>query len=266
MLPALQILWGGVRFFTGAALFSFFEVVAWRLPRGLSPLRGRSVCPACGAVLGPAELVPVASWLALRGRCRHCGVRIPAWYPAGELLGGGAALLAAARFGDGPLLGLGPEAWLALLLGGVLYAIARLDAATREIPDALNAAVALLGLCRVALLGARQGGWVPTVLSHGLGALCVSLPMLVLCLAVPGAFGGGDIKLMAAAGLFLGWQATLAAFFLAVVSGGGYGFFLLAAGRARRGDQIAFGPFLCAGIAAALLAGGWLVRRYLALF
>ena len=126
--------------------------------------------------------------------------------------------------------------------------------------------MALLGLCRVALLGARQGGWVPTVLSHGLGALCVSLPMLVLCLAVPGAFGGGDIKLMAAAGLFLGWQATLAAFFLAVVSGGGYGFFLLAAGRARRGDQIAFGPFLCAGIAAALLAGGWLVRRYLALF
>ena len=236
MLPALQILWGGVRFFTGAALFSFFEVVAWRLPRRLSPLRGRSVCPACGAVLGPAELVPVASWLALRGRCRHCGARIPAWYPAGELL------------------------------GGVLYAIARLDAATREIPDALNAAVALLGLCRVALLGARQGGWVPTVLSHGLGALCVSLPMLVLCLAVPGAFGGGDIKLMAAAGLFLGWQATLAAFFLAVVSGGGYGFFLLAAGRARRGDQIAFGPFLCAGIAAALLAGGWLVRRYLALF
>ena len=74
------------------------------------------------------------------------------------------------------------------------------------------------------------------------------------------------VSTLTAAGLFLGWQATLAAFFLAVVSGGGYGFFLLAAGRARRGDQIAFGPFLCAGIAAALLAGGWLVRRYLALF
>ncbi len=68
----------------GASLGSFLNVVLWRVPRGESLVSPPSHCPACDTDLGPAELVPIASWLALRGRCRHCGVHISARYPLVE--------------------------------------------------------------------------------------------------------------------------------------------------------------------------------------
>ena len=83
-----------------------------------------------------------------------------------------------------------------------------------------------------------------------------------MALIVPGGFGGGDIKLMAAAGLLLGWQRSLFAVFLALLAGGGYGIWLLAAHKAGRKDHFAFGPFLCIGIAAALFWGGDVVAWY----
>ena len=79
---------GLIAFLLGAALFSFMNVVAWRLPRGKNPLTGRSFCPQCGAALTAGDLVPVFSWLFLRGRCRHCRAPIPVRYLLVELLGG----------------------------------------------------------------------------------------------------------------------------------------------------------------------------------
>lgn len=265
MLLAVRIALGLIRFMAGAAIFSFFDVIAWRLPRALPIARGRSVCPACGAVLGARDLVPVFSWLFLRGRCRRCGAPIPVRHPLGEALGGLAALACAARFGAGSVLGLSVPALLALLACGVLYAVACIDAATQQIPDRLSAALALLGALLVLWQGAHAGSWAGLAWRHGIGAVCVSVPMLLLCLAVPGAFGGGDIKLMAAAGLLLGWRNTLVAFFLAVLGGGVYGAALLLTRRARRGDHFAFGPFLCAGIGAALFLGDALALWYGAL-
>ena len=84
----LECLLDLIRFLLGAALFSFMNVVAWRLPRGMDPLQGRSHCPQCGHTLGAPDLVPVFSWLLLRGRCRHCGARIPVRYFLVEVLGG----------------------------------------------------------------------------------------------------------------------------------------------------------------------------------
>ena len=83
---------GLIAFLLGAALFSFMNVVAWRLPRGKNPLTGRSFCPQCGAALTAGDLVPVFSWLFLRGRCRHCRAPIPVRYLLVELLGGVLAL------------------------------------------------------------------------------------------------------------------------------------------------------------------------------
>ena len=85
---------------------------------------------------------------------------------------------------------------------------------------------------------------------------------LLLCLAIPGAFGGGDIKLMAAAGLFLGWQHTLLAMFFGILGGGFYGMYLLAARKADKKDHFAFGPFLCVGIVLALLFGDPVLAWY----
>ena len=94
-----------------------------------------------------------------------------------------------------------------------------------------------------------------SLLARLAGALCVSVPMLVLAVLIPGAFGGGDIKLMAACGLFLGWKITLVSTALAILFGGIYGCYLLAAKKADRKAHFAFGPFLCIGMAIGLLYG-----------
>ena len=231
----LELLLGLIRFLLGAALFSFMNVVAWRLPRGMDPLKGRSVCPQCGHTLGAPDLVPVFSWLFLRGRCRHCGAHIPARYLLVELLGGVLALGCTWRYGAAYALpgGLFGMSWAALL------------------------ALAVCGAVSVLL---SPADWLP----HVIGALCVSVPMFLLCLVIDGAFGGGDIKLMAAAGLFLGWQNTLLAMFFGIVFGGMYGIYLLAAKKAGKKDHFAFGPFLCAGIVIAMLFGGPFLEWYCA--
>ena len=240
---------GLIAFLLGAALFSFMNVVAWRLPRGKNPLTGRSFCPQCGAALTAGDLVPVFSWLFLRGRCRHCRAPIPVRYLLVELLGGVLALGCRWRFGTAYTLGEGLfgmrwQGLLALALCGVLLSIALIDAETQLIPNRLNAAVAVLAVLNLLLSPARWAGAL-------IGMVCISVPMLLLCLAIPGAFGGGDIKLMAAAGLFLGWQHTLLAMFFGILGGGFYGMYLLAARKADKKDHFAFGPLRrhCAGAA-----------------
>ena len=255
----LECLLGLIRFLLGAALFSFMNVVAWRLPRNMDPLKGRSICPRCGRTLDAPDLVPVFSWLFLRGRCRHCGAHIPARYLLVEVLGGVLALGCTRQYGaalalpDG-LFGMSWAALLALAVCGILLSIALIDAETQTIPDRLNFALAVCGVAGTAL---SPAGW----RGHIIGAVCVSVPMFLLCLAIDGAFGGGDIKLMAAAGLFLGWQNTLLAMFFGILGGGVYGMYLLAAKKADKKDHFAFGPFLCVGIVLAMLFGepvlGW---------
>ena len=148
-------------------------------------------------------------------------------------------------------------ALLALAVCGILLSVSLIDAETQTIPDRLNLALAVCGAVSVLL---SPADWLP----HVIGALCVSVPMFLLCLVIDGAFGGGDIKLMAAAGLFLGWQNTLLAMFFGIVFGGMYGIYLLAAKKAGKKDHFAFGPFLCAGIVLAMLFGGPILDWYCA--
>lgn len=131
----------------------------------------------------------------------------------------------------------------------VLYAVARADKRTMKIPDKLVWTALGIGLFSIPLfpeIGLPE---------RMLGMCSASLLLLGIALCVPGAFGGGDIKLMAACGLFLGWRYSLLALGIAVFAGAAYGIRLLAAGKADRKTQIAFGPFLCIGMAAAVLWG-----------
>lgn len=91
------------------------------------------------------------------------------------------------------------------------------------------------------------------IVERGVGMLCVSVPLLLITLIVPGSFGGGDIKLMAAGGLYLGWRGTVHAFVAAILLAGIYCIGMMAAGRMNRKSQIALGPFLCLGIVIAML-------------
>jgi leader peptidase (prepilin peptidase)/N-methyltransferase len=163
------------------------------------------------------------------------------------------AVLCVLRFGAQPY------ALLAFGVLVILIAVALIDYVTMEIPDSLSVVIALLAVAAI---------WLHddvALSSRAIGLFAVSLPMLLLALVINGAFGGGDIKLMAAAGLFLGWQCVLLAFFIAALFGGGYSIFLLFSGRAKRGTRIAFGPYLCLGLAVSVFYGARIIEWYVSL-
>lgn len=238
----------------GMCVFSFLNVVAFRLPRGQSFVHGASHCPSCGRRLSPWELIPIFGFLILRGHCRTCGAKIPCRDTLMELLGGIAAVCCAWMLSDiGQMLSV-------FCFFSILALVAMIDADTMTIPNGCCLLILLLAFISVFTM--PQISW----LSRLIGSICVSLPMLLLAMVIPGAFGGGDIKLMAASGLFLGWKITLLSSGFAVIIGGLWCIIALARHRIRRKDFIPFGPFLCIGMAVALLWGEPLLTWYFHLF
>lgn len=240
-------------FVAGLCVGSFCNVLIYRIPNKLDFVKGRSFCPACGHTLAPRDLVPVISWLLLKGKCRYCGARISPRYCFVELAGGVLAVCCALRFS------FTWAAAVAFIVCMLLVTISLIDADTQEMPDGLTIALAVISVASIWLMPGE------TIVSRLIGMACVSLPMLLLDFFIPTSFGGGDIKLMAAAGFLLGWQRTLLAFFIGLVSGGAYGIRLLAKKAKGRKDHFAFGPFLAAGIAVSLFFGGEILRWYLGL-
>lgn len=121
------------------------------------------------------------------------------------------------------------------------------DARTKRIPNGIVLGIAAAGIFSIPFFPEI------TLTDRGIGIFCVSVPLLVITLAVPGSFGGGDIKLMAASGIYLGWEANLRAFALAVFAAGGFCIWKLLGKQLNRRERIAFGPFLCAGIIVEML-------------
>ncbi len=145
--------------------------------------------------------------------------------------------------------GLSMEGMAVFFLLLILGEIAAVDGRVRKIPDTLVAAAG-----GAALLAA----WIfPEIgfLNRAAGVVCVSGLMLALCVLVPGAFGGGDIKLMAVCGFFLGWRRCACAFSLAVLAAGGWAAVMMLRGKMGRKDCFPFGPFLCLGVG--LMVMGW---------
>ena len=238
----------------GLCFGSFANVLVYRLPRKISIVSPGSACPACNISIAPYDLLPLVSWLFLKGRCRGCKSPISLRYPLTELA---CALL----FTGMMLFTQTPSAIFLSLFAFILLTIALVDQDTQEIPDGLLLAALLIGAVWVVLGNLSQAfPHAPGFIDAGLGILAGTVPLLaidrlMLVLFKKDGFGYGDVKLMAVAGLFLGWSAVLAAFFFAFVTGGIFAAFLLITGRAGRGEYIAFGPFLAAGTIAALWFG-----------
>lgn len=212
---------------------SFLACAALRLPRGKS-LWGRSACPRCGRVLGPLELVPLLSWAAAKGCCRGCGQAIPAFYPAVELAAVAVAFLSAALLP-------GPMVWGGCLLGWALLLLAAIDWRFQILPDLLTLPLLLSGL-----LLAESAFLAALAAACGWGAFTV-LALSYRRLRGREGLGGGDAKLLAAAGAWVGppglpWVVLLGAgaallwVGLAAWRGGGW--------EASR--RLPFGPFLAA--------------------
>ncbi|BDF34448.1 hypothetical protein CE91St62_25110 [Lachnospiraceae bacterium] len=138
----------------------------------------------------------------------------------------------------------------------ILAAVTLTDLYRREIPDICCAAVIILAFLSVWTLPGLS------LWDRAAGSLCVSVPFLVIALIVPGSFGGGDIKLMAACGLFLGWKVTAVSAAAAVLTAGASIVYGMAAGRRKIGDAIAFGPFLCIGMLMGIMWGNRVIEWY----
>ena len=144
----------------------------------------------------------------------------------------------------------------------ILAVIAWIDHKTMEIPDTCNLAI---GICGVLAMFVNPE---ISIYARMIGAVCISVPMLIMIHLIPGSFGGGDVKLTFAAGLYLGFRLMLVGTFLAFMIGGCQAMILLVMGKAKVGDGVhmAFGPALCMGFAAAMLVGNELLSWYLNLF
>lgn len=235
----------------GLLVGSFLNVVAWRLPRGESVVRPGSRCPGCGEPVRPYDNVPVLSWLALRGRCRHCGEPIGARYPLIELATGLLwAAVVLARDDAGSVA-------LGLILVTALVPIVVIDLEHRLIPNLITGPAAVAALAAGLALDID---YLPEQLIAGVAAGGF---FLLAALAYPRGMGMGDVKLAGVMGLCLG-RAVAPAVLIALIAGVLVGGVIIArlGARAGRKTAVPFGPFLALGAVVALFAGDAIVDWY----
>jgi leader peptidase (prepilin peptidase)/N-methyltransferase len=238
----------------GAVIGSFLNVVIVRLPKGESFVSPHSICRACGTPIRWFDNIPIASFLWLRGRCRQCGVAIAWRYPLVEGLTAALFLLTVWRIGWRIEL---IPAWLFV---AALVAIAAIDLEHQIIPDAITLPGIVVGFLFSFIAASLP--WLDSLLGVLAGG---GIPFVVIVVS-RGGMGGGDMKLGAMLGAFLGYKLALVAIFSGVVLGGLVAGILLAKGLRARKDPIPFGPFLAGGGVVALLFGEGLIRWYFAAF
>jgi len=268
-MPMDTLITSALVFLFGAAVGSFLNVVIYRLPAGLSLLHPPSRCPHCHTRLRPYDNVPVLGWLWLRGRCRYCRAPIAIRYPLIEAFTGGLFL---ATFGLFGLSWLTVSYWVLL---SWLIALAFIDLDTLTLPNALTQSGLVLGLgMQFALPLLQTGAWTNAIqgLMGGifgavLGIWLFDLITLFASAALgQTAMGGGDAKLAAMLGAWLGWQGVLLSGFLACVVGALVGGGAMALQLISRRQPMPFGPFLAIGAVIAMFWGEALIGAYRAVF
>ena len=219
-----RVLIGIVMFIVGTVIFSYLNLVIAILPEGIEEeedegkglskeertqqkirkkesrrdkwhrlIRGKKICPHCGKEWKGKDTWPILSWFINGRKCVYCFEKISPRYTLIELLGGVLAVLPIVYYG------LNQQAITVFFVYCVLAVIAMIDMDTQYIPPELNILLAVLGLVSIWTIPG------PTIVERLIGVVCISVPLLIITLIVPGAFGGGDIKMMAAVGLLLGW-------------------------------------------------------------
>lgn len=236
----------------GLIMGSGMTALAWRAPRGQSWVHGRSRCPKCEHVLGVPDLFPVLSWLANRGRCRHCGAPVSPRYPLTELACAAWAFLAWQK------TGLVPALPFVALWGFLLVALFWTDFDLQLLPDSITLPGTLIGVAAAVLgPGARHAMFGMLV---GAGLLWLVAEVYFRVRKIEG-LGGGDVKLAAMFGAVLGGPLALLTIFLAAFAGTLVSVVLMARGRADGRTALPFGTFLAPAALVAFLWGdlalGW---------
>ena len=239
-------------FLIGISIGSFLNVCIYRIPKKEDIVFERSHSMCCGNVLKWYELIPLFSFLVQGGKCRNCKTELSAQYPLIELLNG---LIYVWIF---IVKGFCPESILFCICASVLIVISVIDWRTFEIPFGCNIIIGILGIVRVFL---NLAHWYDYVI----GFFAVSGLFLIIYWITKGrGIGGGDIKLMAAAGLLLGWQNILLSLMIGSIAGS---VIHLALMKIQGKDRVlAFGPYLAFGIFISMLYGNDIITWYLGMF
>ena len=238
-------------FLYGIVIGSFINVCIYRIPLKEDIVKERSHCMSCGHVLQWYELIPIVSYLVQKGKCRNCGTKLSVQYPLIEGTNGVLYVLIAV------INGFNVDSLLYCLLISALITLSVIDWRTYEIPIGINIFILALGLISIAI---HYNDW----LNHVIGFLAVSVFIYIIILATKGrGMGGGDMKLMAAAGLLLGWKEIILAFILGCILGSIIHVIRMKVSKAEH--TLAFGPYLSLGILITVLIGQPILNWYLGL-
>ncbi len=269
----MELLAASIIFILGTAIGSFLSVVIYRMANNQKGAWfGRSMCTSCKKRIKWQHLIPVLSWLFLRGKCAYCGKRISVHYLMLELLTGALFLISFLNWNfieSVPSI-LNPQIldysvnWqilerltfylieFSLLMGIFFY-----DLLYKEIPDELS-----LPAITIAIIGGLIFG-IPTPLNMLLGGASIFVFFLLQFVLSRGTWiGGGDLRLGALMGILLGWEKGLLALVIAYLIGGFLSLFLLAGKKINRKSKIPFGPFLVLGILIAIFWGERILEWY----
>ncbi|MBQ2981142.1 MAG: prepilin peptidase [Lachnospiraceae bacterium] len=235
----------------GITIGSFLNVCIYRIPKKENIATTRSHCMECNTQLKWYDLVPLFSWLFLRGKCRYCKAKISVQYPLVELANGiGYVWIFWVN-------GFNFISILYCLCFSAMLALSVIDLRTFEIPVGFNIFILVLGIARV--IYDFEHVW-----TYVIGFFCVSGFLFILYLLTAGrGIGGGDIKLMAVAGLLIGWQNIIVALCVGCVLGSIIHVTLMVVLKKER--MLAFGPYLSLGIFLAMLYGKTLFDWYVSL-
>lgn len=238
-------------FICGVLIGSIVNLLIDRLPEGYNRIFVRFHCKKCGYSIKWYDCIPLVSYILLKGKCRHCEAKISIRYPVIELINGMGYILIFVVNGFNVLSA------LYCLAFSILLTVTVIDWNTYEIPVVLNIALGMLGIIRVIIDFSN-------LLDYLIGFCVVSGFLYLLFIATRGrGIGGGDIKLMAAAGLFIGWKNIILALALGSILGSIIHIVLMKTCSKER--MLAFGPYLSAGIVIAMLFGNQLISWYIGL-
>lgn len=237
-------------FLFGALIGSFLNVVIHRAPRRESLVYPGSRCSECASPVRFYDNIPIVSWFALCGLCRACGAPFSVRYPFIEALTATLTCALALRFG------FGYELFSYAILIYALIGSTFIDLDHQIIPDEISIGALMIGLI--------LSWWSPVGLSGALtGALIGGGAFFLIASLYPGGMGGGDIKLMAAIGAYLGWELTILTIILASGIGSIFGLGAMAFFGAGRKTKTPFGPFLAIGATLSVFFGAEIIEWYL---
>ncbi|HRE03763.1 MAG TPA: prepilin peptidase, partial [Ilumatobacteraceae bacterium] len=243
----------------GLLIGSFLTVVVDRVPDGRSIVAPGSACGNCGLQLGPKDLVPVFSWLALRGRCRQCR----AWIGVEPLV---LEIATAALFCAFAVhFGLSWDLAAFCVWGAALIGLSWIDLRTKRLPRQIIHVAALVGV-PLLVIAALVRDEPRRIWMAALGAGCAFVFMALVYVVSRGQMGDGDVRLAPLLGAYLGYLnpgIVAVGLFLAFLAGALVGLVLMAVGRAGRKTAVPFGPFMAAGAVAAVWAGQPLIDLWI---